>query len=116
MILPQFFLKLKEKIAHGVLKTRDCLIATYDKGNASNNTLHSIYPLEQNLAVDLYYLLGIINSSLLNWYYRIVNYLEVGKTMAEVKGIYIKKLPMGDIVINCESSLKRNVYCSILKR
>ena len=77
-----------------IRQTGDWLIATYDEGNVSNNTLHSIYPLQQNLDVDLYYLLGIINSSLLNWYYRIVNYLEIGKPMAEVKGIYIKKLPI----------------------
>jgi hypothetical protein len=31
---------------------------------------------------------------LLNWYYQIENYLEIGKPMAEVKGTYIKKLPI----------------------
>lgn len=77
-----------------VRQTGDSLIATYDKGNISNNTLHSIYPLENNSLVSLYYLLGVINSKLLNWYYKIVNYLEVGKPMAEVKGIYIRKLPI----------------------
>ena len=69
-----------------IRQTGDSLIATYDKGNVSNNTLHSIYPLDTNESVSLYYLLGVINSKLLNWYYKIVNYLEVGKQMAEVKG------------------------------
>lgn len=77
-----------------VRQTGDTLIATYDEGNVSNNTLHSIYPLESNTEVGLYYLLGIINSKLMNWYYQTVNYLEIGKPMAEVKGIYIKKLPI----------------------
>ncbi len=77
-----------------IRQTGDSLVATYDKGNVSNNTLHSIYPLETNSSVSLYYLLGVINSKLLNWYYKIVNYLEVGKPMAEVKGIYIRKLPI----------------------
>lgn len=77
-----------------IRQTGDSLIATYDEGNVSNNTLHSIYPLEGNTEVSLYYLLGIINSRLMNWYYQIVNYLEIGKPMAEVKGIYIKKLPI----------------------
>jgi hypothetical protein len=38
--------------------------------------------------------LGILNSTLINWYYQKVNYLEIGKPMAEVKGIYIKKIPV----------------------
>lgn len=51
-----------------IRQTGDSLIATFDKGNVSNNTLHSIYPLETNKSVSLYYLLGILNSKLLNWY------------------------------------------------
>lgn len=93
-----------------IRQTGDSLIATYDRGNVSNNTLHSIYPLETNSSVSLYYLLGIINSKLLNWYYKIVNYLEVGKPMAEVKGIYIRKLPIATadsyIMENVENSVK----------
>lgn len=77
-----------------IRQTGDSLIATYDEGNVSNNTLHSIYPLEGNKEVSLYYLLGLINSKLMNWYYQIENYLEMGKPMAEVKGIYIRKLPI----------------------
>lgn len=77
-----------------VRQTGDSLIATYDEGNVSNNTLHSIYPLMSNKSMSLYYLLGIINSKLMNWYYKTENYLEIGKPMAEVKGIYIKKLPI----------------------
>ncbi len=77
-----------------VRQTGDCLIATYDKGNVSNNTLHSIYPLKTNNNVSLYYLLGLINSKLINWYYQIVNYLEMDKPMAEVKGTYIRELPI----------------------
>ena len=77
-----------------VRQTGDSLIATFDKGNVSNNTLHSIYPLESNTDISLYYLLGLLNSKLMNWYYQTVNYLEIGKPMAEVKGIYVKKLPI----------------------
>lgn len=87
------------------------MIATYDEGNVSNNTLHSVYPLESNTEVSLYYLLGLLNSTLLNWYYKIVNYLEIGKPMAEVKGIYIKKLPiaigMPEQVQNIEQLVQR---------
>ncbi len=88
--LPEIF--MGEKIF--IRQTGDSLIATFDKGNVSNNTLHSIYPLESNTDISLYYLLGLLNSKLMNWYYQTVNYLEIGKPMAEVKGIYVKKLPI----------------------
>lgn len=77
-----------------VRQTGDSLIAMLDIGNVSNNTLHSIYPLPQNTTLGLKYLLGLLNSTLLNWYYKTVHYLEVGKPMAEVKGIFLKKLPV----------------------
>ena len=77
-----------------VRQTGDSLIATYDIGNISNNTLHSIFPIDSNHSVSLYYLLGILNSTLMNWYYKIAYYLEVGKPMAEVKAAYIKRLPI----------------------
>ncbi len=77
-----------------IRQTGDSLIATLDVGNVSNNTLHSIYPLKSNKDISSLYLLGILNSTLMNWYYQKVNYLEMGKPMAEVKGIYIKKLPI----------------------
>lgn len=38
-----------------IRQTGDSLIATYDKGNVSNNTLHSVYPLDTNVSVSLYY-------------------------------------------------------------
>ena len=77
-----------------VRQTGDSLIAMFDSGNVSNNTLHSIYPLSNNESVGLMYLMGLLNSTLLNWYYKKVHYLEVGKPMAEVKGIFLKKLPI----------------------
>ena len=94
-----------------VRQTGDSLIATYDEGNVSNNTLHSVYPLESNTSISLYYLLGLLNSKLMNWYYKIVNYLEIGKPMAEVKGIYIKKLP---IAIGTEEQNK-NIEIAVAK-
>lgn len=87
-----------------IRQTGDSLIATFDEGNVSNNTLHSIYPLQTNTKVSLYYLLGLLNSRLMNWYYQIVNYLEMGKPMAEVKGIYVKKLP---IAIGTQEQVQR---------
>lgn len=76
-----------------VRQTADCIIATFDCGNVSNDTLYSVYPLP-NSDINLYYVLGIFNSVLLNWFYQIEYYLEVGKPMAQVKASYLKKLPI----------------------
>jgi hypothetical protein len=40
---------------------------------------------------------------LLNWYYQIENYLEVGKAMAQVKAIFVKRLP---IAIGTDEQIK----------
>ena len=77
-----------------VRQTGDELIATFDDGNVSNDTLYSIYLSRQATLVNLQYLLGLLNSTLLNWYYQIENYLEVGKPMAQVKANAIKRLPI----------------------
>lgn len=94
-----------------IRQTGDSLVATFDIGNVSNNTLHSIYLRPTNEDIGLYYLLGLLNSKLLNWYYQTVNYLEIGKPMAEVKGMYIKKLPIAignnEQVLQVESSVKQ---------
>ena len=76
-----------------VRQTGDQLVATYDNGNVSNDTLYSIYPKDNN-EINLLYLLGILNSTLMNWYYQTENYLEVGKPMAQVKANAIRKLPI----------------------
>ena len=98
-----------------IRQTGDSIIATYDKGNVSNNTLHSVYALSNNKDVSLYYLLGLLNSTLLNWYYKTVHYLEVGKPMAEVKGVFIKKLPIAigniDQYHNIETMVSNLLLC-----
>lgn len=82
-----------------VRQTGDQLITTYDKGNVSNDTLYSIYPKDSNSSMSLLYLLGVMNSSVLNWYYQSENYLEVGKPMAQVKANALKRLPIA--IGNC---------------
>ena len=98
-----------------VRQTGDSLIATYDSGNVSNNTLHSIYPIKQD-TVSLIYLLGIINSSLLNWYYQIAHYLEVSKPMAEVKGTFLKRLPIAKTQVTEVEAMVKELMILCQKR
>lgn len=89
--------RLSEMFKHAKLfirQTGDCPIVTYDVGNVSNDTLYSIYAKEENCIIDLKYLLGILNSKLMKWYYQSENFLEVGKTMAQVKAIAVRRLPL----------------------
>jgi len=89
--------RLPEMFKHEKLfirQTSDCPIVTYDIGNVSNDTLYSIYVKEDNCIIDLKYLLGILNSKMMKWYYQNENFLEVGKTMAQVKVIAVRRLPL----------------------
>ena len=76
-----------------IRQTADSLIATIDNEGVNNNTLHSITS-KNNTNVSLKYLLGLLNSVILNWYFKRENFLEDGKTLAEVKGAHVKLLPI----------------------
>ena len=76
-----------------IRQTGDSLIATIDNGGVNNNTLHSVTP-KSDTTISLYYVLGLLNSVLLNWYFKKENFLEDGKTLAEVKGAHVRNLPL----------------------
>lgn len=81
----------REKIF--VRQTGDSIIATLDKNNVANNTLHVIFSRDLSELSDVY-LLGILNSTLMTWIYQSEHPLEVGKPMAEVKKAFVEKLPL----------------------
>jgi len=75
-----------------IRQTADELIVAYDdKKYISRHSTHLIRSKEQNLALK--YILGIMNSKLLNFYYRVI-IPEVGKVFAEVKVVNLSKLPV----------------------
>jgi len=68
------------------------LIATYDNSNFYySNTLHGTTIIDKNY--DILYILAILNSKLMTWYYR-ANTSEEGKTFAQVKIALLKLLPI----------------------
>lgn len=80
----------REKIF--VRQTGDSIIAQLDSGNVSNNTLHVVYARDES--VNHKYLLGLLNSVLMSWYYQCVHPTEVDKPMAEVKKNFVEDLPV----------------------
>ncbi|MCD4823039.1 MAG: N-6 DNA methylase [Phycisphaerae bacterium] len=76
-------------------QTGDRLIATIDREKyLCLNNMHILVPLRCEPGAR--YLLGLISSRLLNWYYRALN-PEVGEALAEVKKTNVAKLPIHKI-------------------
>jgi hypothetical protein len=82
----------KEKII--IRQTGDSLIATYDNDKfIVRDNLYTIVNIP-NINISLKYILGIINSSFLNWYYQNVINNEKGEALAQVKRGHIATLPI----------------------
>ena len=81
----------REKIF--IRQTGDTIIAQLDNGNVANNTLHVIFP-KSDIEIENKYLLGLLNSTFMSWYYQTTHPLEVGKPMAEVKKNFVEELPV----------------------
>lgn len=73
-------------------QTGDSIVATCDEQQfLCLNNMHVIVPKGE--VPSLKYILGIINSSVLNWYYHTLN-PEVGEALAEVKRTNVAQLPL----------------------
>ena len=73
-------------------QTGDSLVAALDtKQHLCLNNMHVLVPKAQ--APQASYLLGVINSQLLNWYYQTLN-PEIGEALAEVKRTNVARLPI----------------------
>jgi len=71
--------------------------------------MHVLVPKGSDL--NPFYILGIINSKLLNWYYHTLN-PEVGEALAEVKRTNVARLPIR--TIDFSSSGDKSSYHSIV--
>lgn len=73
-----------------IRQTGDSLIAALDtKGMLHMDSTHSIFDSE----VNLYYILALLNSSVMNWWHRAFT-SEEGRTFAEVKIATLKQMPV----------------------
>jgi len=76
-------------------QTGDCLVAALDREQfLCLNNMHVVVPTSNTVSPS--FLLGVINSKLLKWYYRTLN-PEAGEALAEVKRANVARLPIADI-------------------
>ena len=80
-----------EKIV--IRQTGDSLIATLDTSQfIVRDNLYTI--VHKKLQINLYFILGLINSKFLNWYYQNILNPEKGEALAQVKRGHIAMLPI----------------------
>jgi len=81
----------KEKIV--IRQTGDLLVATLDDMQfIVRDNLYTIIPRDIN--INLRYILGLLNSLLLNWYYQKIINPEKGEALAQVKRGHLARLPI----------------------
>lgn len=86
-------------------QTGDSLIACLDTSKfLCLNNMHVLVAKSTN-KYSLQFLLGVINSKVLNWYYQTLN-PEKGETLAEVKRNHVAQLPVPKINLETKSDKK----------
>lgn len=80
-----------------VRQTADSIIATsVENGYIARNNLHIILPKKEG-NIHLYFLLGILNSRLMDYVYSFMN-PEKGEALAEVKKKHVEQLPICKVI------------------
>lgn len=93
-------------------QTADRIIAALDENNYYYmNTLHGTHVM--NLQYDVYYVLGVLNSELVRFYYTKYNY-EVGKVFAQVKIENLRNIPIPKLNIDLQKEIATKVKEIIL--
>ncbi|MCP9496833.1 MAG: N-6 DNA methylase [Pyrinomonadaceae bacterium MAG19_C2-C3] len=78
-----------------IRQTGDSLVATLDKEQfIVRDNLYTIVPKTED--VNLFFILGLLNSKCLNWYYQNVINPEKGEALAQVKRGHLAQLPIAD--------------------
>lgn len=91
-------------------RTADKPIASYDDRSIYN--LHTLYSCRtNNNRYHLLFLLGLINSRLFTYIYRQKLGTEVGRTFAEIKIVYIRKLPVATLSLS-----RQEAFVNVVKK
>lgn len=76
-----------------IRRTDDSLMCSYDEMNyVGINSVHCIQSTDTSIRNK--FLLSIINSRLCNWFFQHENFHMVGKPLAEVKVVFVERLPI----------------------
>ena len=87
-------------------QTGDSLVAALDTDQyLCLNNMHVLVPKESLPSV--HYILGVVNSRLLNWFYHTLN-PEIGEALAEVKRTNVAKLPIRTIDFDHPADVARH--------
>ncbi|MHB8194210.1 MAG: Eco57I restriction-modification methylase domain-containing protein [Bellilinea sp.] len=87
-------------------QTGDSLVAVIDTDKyLCLNNMHILVPKQGTLSI--HYFLGLINSKMMNWFYRTLN-PETGEALAEVKKTNIANLPICTIDFTDPADVKRH--------
>lgn len=82
-----------------IRRTDDKLLCTYDDQNFIGlNSIHCVQVFDNEISNK--YLLAMINSKLSNWFFQHENFHMVGKPLAEVKVVFVERLPIVKISMN----------------
>ena len=95
-------------------QTGDRLVAAMDEQMlVCMNNMHVLTP--SHSSIDLWAVLGLLNSEVLNWYYQFLN-PEMGEALAEVKKTNIDRLPIPRMDATEQSeiaNLTKRIYASL---
>ena len=76
-----------------IRRTDDKLLCVYDNQKYIGvNSIHCIQSFDENIKNK--YLLCLLNSTLINWFFQHENFHMIGKPLAEVKVIFVSRLPI----------------------
>lgn len=93
-----------------VRQTGDSLVAALDSDKyLCLNNMHVVVPCQDAMALE--FILGILNSRLMNWYYHSIN-PEQGEALAEVKKSIVADLPIKNL--NMKNRKNEVFYNSII--
>ena len=69
------------------------------------NNMHVLVP--KSSKISIFYVLGLLNSRMMNWYYQTLN-PEAGEALAEVKKTNVEKLPVRSINFSVADEIERH--------
>ena len=75
-----------------IKQTASSIIAQLDENNIANNSLFIVFAKDNT--VDNKYLLGLLNSSFMNWFYQIAYTAKCQKFSADKRKTFLKDLPI----------------------
>ncbi len=96
-----------------IRRTDDKLLCSFDDSNLLGlNSIHCLQCVDSE--IEILYLLALLNSKLLNWFFQHENFHMVGKPLAEVKVVFVERLPIIKIDVDSQQKFVQKVNLMLL--